>query len=93
MPQRRLQHWGLSTGRANGAAGQCRTAVSARSRSPRYAARPTWVRKPKQPEDPSNRRISLIVQYTAIPEPDEKDSKAPAKEAGKNAAREPEKKH
>ncbi len=34
------------------------------------------LRKPKDPEDPSNRRISLIVQYTVKPEPDE----APAPE-------------
>ncbi len=28
------------------------------------------LRKPKDPEDPSNRRISLIVQYMPKPEPD-----------------------
>jgi len=28
------------------------------------------LRKPKEPEDASNRRISLIVQYTVKPEPD-----------------------
>jgi len=33
------------------------------------------LRKPKDPEDPSNRRISLIVQYTVKPEPD--DAPAP----------------
>jgi chemotaxis protein MotB len=47
------------------------------------------LRKPQQPEDPSNRRISLIVQYLTKPEPNEPEGKEPAKEEGK----EPEKKH
>jgi len=29
------------------------------------------LRKPDDPEDPSNRRISLIVQYLVKPEPEE----------------------
>ena len=40
------------------------------------------LRKPKEPEDPSNRRISLIVQYIVKPEPDE-PSPAPEAAAGK----------
>jgi len=41
------------------------------------------LRKPADPEDPSNRRISLIVQYLVKPEPDEdRPVAAPSKAAG-----------
>jgi chemotaxis protein MotB len=52
------------------------------------------LRKPDQPEDPSNRRISLIVQYLPKPEPDDAEDKEPAaKESAKEPGKEPEKKH
>ena len=34
------------------------------------------LRKPQNPEDPSNRRISLIVQY--LPKPEAEEPEAPA---------------
>ena len=36
------------------------------------------LRKPQDPEDPSNRRISLIVQYIPKPEPDNPADRRPA---------------
>jgi chemotaxis protein MotB len=40
------------------------------------------LRKPDAPEDASNRRISLIVQYLVKPEEDEKEEKAPSEPKG-----------
>jgi chemotaxis protein MotB len=37
------------------------------------------LRKPNLPEDPSNRRISVVVQYLDKPEPEEKKAEAPVK--------------
>ena len=45
----------------------------------------TRLRKPDAPEDPANRRISVIVHYMAAPNMDE-DDKAPAKAEPKSAA-------
>jgi chemotaxis protein MotB len=41
------------------------------------------LRKPKLPEDPSNRRISVVVQYLDKPEPEEKKPDAPTKAPAK----------
>jgi chemotaxis protein MotB len=51
------------------------------------------LRKPDHPDDPSNRRVSLIVQYMGKPTPDEPEEKAGEKEAepakaGKEVAKE-----
>jgi chemotaxis protein MotB len=48
------------------------------------------LRKPKLPEDPSNRRVSVIVQYQAVPEPPEKpEAKKVAGKEGENAKKKP----
>jgi chemotaxis protein MotB len=71
-------NWELSSDRAN----------SARRLMQRNGLRPDQVtqvrgygdqrlRKPEAPEDPSNRRVSLIVQYLQKPAADDDDKKAP----------------
>ena len=42
------------------------------------------LRKPKDPEDPSNRRISVVVQY--LEKPDEEPTPTPPKGAPSSAA-------
>jgi chemotaxis protein MotB len=42
------------------------------------------LRKPKQPDDSSNRRISLVVQNLAVPESDD-DVKSPSSAAGQHS--------
>jgi chemotaxis protein MotB len=46
------------------------------------------LRKPKEPEDPSNRRVSVIVQYMSVPD----RAEAAAKGEGKGEAKKEEKK-
>jgi chemotaxis protein MotB len=52
------------------------------------------LRLPEKPEDPSNRRVSIIVQYPDNPEPDPEPAKgaSEAKEGGKEGSEEGEKK-
>jgi len=45
------------------------------------------LRKPKEPEDPSNRRVSVIVQYMSVPDRAESEAKGEGKE-GKGEAKE-----
>jgi chemotaxis protein MotB len=75
--QKNYSNWELSTDRANAA----RRVMEASGLRPNqitqvrgYASQ--RLRNPNDPEDPANRRISLIVQYA--PKPDEDDSKKPA---------------
>jgi chemotaxis protein MotB len=44
------------------------------------------LRKPNAPEDPSNRRVSVIVQYMAVPDRPEGEKKGGDKEAGDKKA-------
>jgi len=71
-------NWELSADRANSA----RRLMQDRGLGPRQVTQVRGyadqrLRKPKDPEDPSNRRISLIVQHLVMPEDESKPS-APA---------------
>jgi chemotaxis protein MotB len=66
-------NWELSADRANAA----RRVLQQNGLGPRQVSQvrgyaDQHLRKPKNSEDPSNRRISLVVQYLAKPEEDEK---------------------
>jgi len=79
-------NWELSADRANAA----RRMVQENGVGPRQVTQVRGyadqrLRKPNAPEDPSNRRISVVVQYLDTPEPDEKPEAAhPAPPAKKN---------
>jgi chemotaxis protein MotB len=47
------------------------------------------LRKPKAPEDPSNRRISVVVQYVVKPEPEDKPAAASPAPPAKNSPASP----
>jgi chemotaxis protein MotB len=90
-------NWELSTDRANSARRvmqQSGMRVDQVSQVRGYADQ--RLRKPKAPEDASNRRISMIVQYLANDGPSEAEPKEPkegereTKEGEKKAGKEPE---
>ena len=70
-------NWELSADRANAA----RRMVQENGVGPRQVTQVRGyadqrLRKPNAPEDPSNRRISVVVQYLEKPEPEEKPAAA-----------------
>ena len=72
-------NWELSADRANGA----RRMMQENGLGPRQVTQvrgyaDQLLRKPNAPEDPSNRSISVVVQYLAKPEPEEKPVEKPA---------------
>ena len=79
-------NWELSADRANAA----RRMVQENGVGPRQVTQVRGyadqrLRKPNAPEDPSNRRISVVVQYLDKPEPDEKpEAASPVPPAKKN---------
>jgi len=78
-------NWELSSDRANAA----RRVMQEDGLSPGQVIQVTGyadrhLRRPEQPEDPSNRRISVIVHYLTKPDADGDDSRAPAIEPGKH---------
>jgi len=75
-------NWELSTDRANAARRVMqRNGMGLRQITQVRGYADQHLRKPAQPEDPSNRRISLIVQYLVKPEEDEKhDGSKPGSE-------------
>jgi chemotaxis protein MotB len=69
---REYDNWELSADRANSARRfMQQNGLGATQVSQIRGYADQRLRKPNDPEDPSNRRISLIVQYTVKPEPDE----------------------
>jgi chemotaxis protein MotB len=76
-------NWELSTDRANAARRLMQdNGLGAQQVTQVRGYADQRLRKPDQPEDPSNRRISLIVQYLQKLETDKEESKEPAKEEG-----------
>jgi chemotaxis protein MotB len=93
-------NWELSADRANAA----RRVMEKAGLAPRQVSQVRGyadqrLKKPQAPEDASNRRITIIVQYTVKPDEDDKPEKAeagtpasapkPAKDAPVNAAPKP----
>jgi chemotaxis protein MotB len=74
-------NWELSTDRANAA----RRLMEENGLAPNQVVQVRGyadqaLRNPADPFDPSNRRVSVIVQYTAAPEPGETQAVSPAQE-------------
>ncbi len=81
-------NWELSADRANAA----RRMMQENGLGPRQVTQVRGyadqrLRKPKDPEDASNRRISVVVQYIEKPEADDAPAPAPAAAAKASAAR------
>jgi chemotaxis protein MotB len=73
-------NWELSADRANSARRMMQeNGVGPKQVSQVRGYADQRLRKPKSPEDPSNRRISVVVQYLEKPEPEEPPAAAPAK--------------
>jgi len=76
-------NWELSSDRANSARRLMQAnGVGAKQVTQVRGFADQRLRKADQPEDPSNRRISLIVQYLVKPESDEKEPVTASRKAG-----------
>jgi chemotaxis protein MotB len=75
-------NWELSADRANAARRMVQSAgVRADQVTQVRGYADQHLRNPKEPEDPVNRRISFIVNYTVKSNPDENDPPAPSSQA------------
>lgn len=83
-------NWELSADRANAA----RRMMQENGLGPRQVTQVRGyadqrLRKPNAPEDPSNRRISVVIQYLDKPDPDDEPKKGTRPEAKPNPAPKP----